>query len=228
MKNPLILIIEDEEAIQEMLNVSLTMAGFATMTAANTRQAEEKNQQKMPDLILLDWMLPGQSGVDYLKNLRNNPMTMHIPIILLTAKAEEENKIRGLEAGADDYVIKPFSPRELITRIKTVLRRGPLVSTEGLIQIQALRLNVHTREVDIDGHPLDLTPMTFQLLYFFMRHQNRIYSREQLLTHVWGGEKYVNDRTVDVQIKRLRNALREYEYDHFIHTIYGVGYQFSE
>lgn len=228
MEKPLILIIEDEEAIQEMLTVSLAMAGFTTMTATNTRQAEKKNQQQLPDLILLDWMLPGQSGVDYLQKLRNNATTMHIPIILLTAKAEEENKIRGLEAGADDYIIKPFSPRELITRIKTVLRRGPLVSTEGLIRIQSLSVNVHSHDVMVGEKHLDLTPMTFQLLLFFMRHQNRIYSREQLLTHVWGGDKYVNDRTVDVQIRRLRNALKAYGYDHLIHTVYGVGYQFSE
>ncbi|HVV68075.1 MAG TPA: response regulator [Gammaproteobacteria bacterium] len=228
MKKPLILIVEDEAAILEMLQLSLNMAGFATTTASSTKAAEEKNAARIPDLILLDWMLPGQSGVDYIKKLRNDPTTMHIPIILLTAKAEEENKIKGLDAGADDYITKPFSPRELLSRIKTVLRRGPLVSTEGIITIKDLVLNTHTRSVSIGEKSLELSPIIYDLLYFFIRHQNRVYTREQLLQHVWGGDKDINDRTVDVQIRRLRKVLKNYGYDHYIHTIYGTGYLFSE
>jgi len=228
MKKPLILIVEDEAAIKEMLQLSLNLAGFATVAASTTKEAEEKNASHIPDLILLDWMLPGQSGVDYIKKLRNNPTTMHIPIILLTAKAEEENKVKGLDTGADDYITKPFSPRELLSRIKTVLRRGPLVSTEGIITIKDLVLNTHTRSARIHEQPLELSPIIYNLLYFFIRHQNRVYTREQLLQHVWGGEKDVNDRTVDVQIRRLRKVLKIHGYDYLIQTIYGTGYRFSE
>ncbi len=228
MKKPLILIVEDEAAIKEMLQHLLIVSGYATMMASSTKEAEEKNAANIPELILLDWMLPGQSGIDFIKKLRNHATTMHIPIILLTAKAEEENKIKGLDAGADDYITKPFSPRELLSRIKTVLRRGPLVSTEGIITLKDLILNVHTHSATIRGQALELTPSIYNLLYFFMRHQNRVYTREQLLHHVWGGEKYINDRTVDVQIRRLRKILKNHGYDDLIQTIYGTGYRFSE
>ena len=202
MNKPLILIVEDEESIR-MLRLSLEMAGFTTAEASNTKLAEAQIAIAIPDLILVDWMMPGQSGVDYIKRLRSQNTTMHIPIILLTAKAEEENKLKGLDSGADDYITKPFSPRELITRIKTVLRRGPLVNTEGFIKIKDLCLNVHTRHVTIAGNLLELTPKTYELLYFFIRHQDRLYTRERFLTHVWGGEKDVSDRTVNMHIRRL-------------------------
>lgn len=228
LKKPLILIVEDEISIQDMLQLSLSSANFSTLTAGSVKEAEIKIANTIPDLILLDWMLPGQSGVEFTKKLRSDSTTMHIPIILLTAKAEEENKVIGLDTGADDYITKPFSPRELISRIKTVLRRGQLVSTGGIIKLKDLTLNVHTRQVDIQGNKLELTPMTYELLYFFLKHQHRIYSREQLLQHVWGGEKDITDRTVDVQIRRLRQALQTYHYDYLIQTLYGLGYRFSD
>jgi two-component system phosphate regulon response regulator PhoB len=228
MANPLILIIEDEESIKEMVKLSLEMAGFDTVAANSTTQAETQLNTTLPDLILVDWMLPGQSGVDYIKRLRNRATTRHIPIILLTAKAEEENKIKGLDSGADDYVTKPFSPRELITRIKTVLRRGPLMDMAGIIKIANLSLNTHTRQASVEDKVIPLTPKTYKLLHFFMRHQDRIYSREQLLNHIWGGESDVTDRTVDVHIRRLRKALEKYQCDHLVQTIFGVGYKFSE
>lgn len=225
---PLVLIVEDETSIQEMVKLALEMAGFRVAEANDTKQADEKIRVEMPDLLLLDWMLPGQSGIDYLKILRQKKITAHIPIILLTARVEEECKIKGLDVGADDYVTKPFSPRELVMRIKTVLRRGPLVTTDGAITIRNLTLDTHARQVSISGKKLALSAANYQLLYFFMKHQHKVISREHLLTHVWGGAKDVTDRSVDVQVLRLRKILAKHQCDDLIHTVRGIGYQFFD
>lgn len=228
MKQPTLLIIEDEEHIRDMIKLSLQIEGFEVAEAENAAQADIYLNQQLPDLILLDWMLPGINGVEYVKKLRKNPTTMTIPIIMLTAKAEETSKIQGLNTGVDDYVTKPFSPRELIARIKAVLRRGVLVSTAGMIQIKELTININTQEVYIANKLLKLTPLEFKLLYLFAKNQDRIFTREQLLNQVWGMDAIVNDRTVDVQIRRLRDVLRPFNYHHLIKTIHGTGYKFSE
>lgn len=221
-----ILIVEDEITIRDMLRFALEPNGYEIIEADNAKSAEQLINKNIPHLILLDWMLPGLSGIEFAKRLKKNPTTQNIPIILLTARAEEDNKVKGLETGADDYITKPFSPRELIARIKTVLRRGPLISTDGLINIQNLQLNVQTKQLTINNAPVELTPIEYRLLHFFVTHAERIYSRDQLLDHIWGGENYIDERTVDVQIRRLRNRLKPYGYHVYIKTIRGSGYQF--
>lgn len=226
-KKPRILIVEDEDAIRQMISMALASEDFDLVEASDTKHADKCIVQAIPQLILLDWMLPGKSGIDYIKKLRKTPITEHIPIIMLTARAEEENKLKGLDVGADDYITKPFSPRELVMRIKAMLRRGPLVSLEGIIEVNSLKLDSNNREVEVKGDVLQLTPKTYDLLYFFMRHQNKLHTREGLLSHVWGGEKDVTDRTVDVHVRRLRKELEPYGYNNLIHTVHGVGYKFS-
>lgn len=225
MKN-LILVIEDEPPIRDMIRLALELADFEVMEAENASKAESQIADRVPNLILLDWMLPGMSGIEFAKKLKQKKDINDIPIIILTAKAEEENKIKGFEVGADDYITKPFSPRELIARIKTVLRRGPSVVTEGLISIKGLSLNTLTQELRIQDKLVNLSPLEFRLLHFFMSHPNRVYSRDQLLTRVWGGDAYCDERTVDVQIRRLRRALNQQGNVNFIETVRGAGYKF--
>ncbi len=226
MKTFKILIVEDEAAIRDMVRFALEDSEFILIEAEDVVEARKKIFNASPDLILLDWMLPGMSGINFVIQLKREPLTKEIPIILLTAKAEEDNKIKGLDAGADDYVTKPFSPRELVSRIKTVLRRGSAVSPDGIIQLKKLFLNTNTHQLIIDGDVVELAPIEYKLLYFFLTHQNRIYSREQLLTYIWKEKNEVNDRTVDVQIRRLRDRLKLKGYNKYIQTIYGAGYQF--
>ncbi len=221
-----ILIVEDEITIRDMLRFALEPAGFEIMEAGSAKEAEQQIAKSIPHLILLDWMLPGLSGVDFASKLKNKLATQNIPIIMLTAKAEESNKIKGLETGADDYITKPFSPRELIARVKTVLRRGPLVSPDDLIKIHDLQLNVQSQQLIINNTIIELTPVEYRLLHFFITHPNRVYNREQLLNHVWGGDKYIDERTVDVQIRRLRNRLKPHGYHVYIKTMRSSGYQF--
>lgn len=223
-----ILIVEDEQAIREMLRYALESADFAVDEAEDTRQAMHLMANRLPDLILLDWMLPAKSGVDFTKQLKQNKLTMNIPIIMLTAKAEEENKIIGLEAGADDYVIKPFSPRELTARIRAVLRRGPLEHPDGTITLKDLVIDTASQRVSIEGEPIKLGPLEYRLLCFFITHKERVYNRDELLTHVWGGDAYLDERTVDVLVRRLRKQLTPHGYDSLIQTIHGSGYRFSE
>lgn len=227
MKVTTILVVEDENAIRDMIQFVLAPTGFEVQEASNVKEAELKIAGRIPDLILLDWMLPGISGFDFAIQLKRNPSTQNIPIIMLTAKAEEENKVKGLEIGADDYITKPFSPRELIARIKALLRRGPLVRPDGIIKIHALCLNVDTHILTINSEEISLSPVEYKLLHFFITHPERIYNRTQLLDHVWGGEKDIDERTVDVHVRRLRNRLKPYGYDQCIKTIRGSGYQFS-
>lgn len=222
-----ILIIEDESAIRDMIRFALTPAGFNTAEAGNVAEAEQQLSQQLPHLILLDWMLPGMSGIEFAKKLKRDAVTQNIPIIMLTARAEEENKVKGLEVGADDYITKPFSPLELIARVKTVLRRGPLISLEGIIQLNPLSLNVNAQTLHINSELINLSPIEYKLLHFFMTHQDRTYSRDQLLDYVWGRNHYIDERTVDVQIRRLRSRLKPFACDHYLKTMRGSGYQFT-
>ena len=227
MKTRLILVVEDEADIRELLRYSLGSADYAVQTAATAQEAARIIKTQLPDLILLDWMLPGMSGLAYAKQLKSQQRTRDIPLIMLTAKAEEDHKVKGLEVGADDYITKPFSPRELLARIKSVLRRGPFLGDEAVVQVNDLVLEQQKHQVKIHDQVLHLSPNAFKLLEFLILHPNRVYSREQLLDQVWGQDTYVEDRAVDVQIKRLRTVLRSHQYDHYIQTIRGAGYKFA-
>lgn len=227
MKKITLLVIEDEEAIRDMLRFSLSSNDFHLIDAENTSKAMTILHHCTPDVIILDWMLPDKSGIDFIKLIRKQDMLKDIPIIMLTAKAEEENKIKGLMVGADDYLTKPFSPNELAARIMTVLRRGLIKSTSGEIKIDQLVLNTNNCHVLIGAHSLQLTPTEYKILHFFMLHPNKTYSRDQLISHVWGRNAYVDERTIDVQIKRLRQKLKPYGYHNRIKTVRNIGYFFS-
>lgn len=227
MSNPYILIVEDEAPIREMLRMALSRAGFTIMEAGDTQQAHTLIFERLPMLILLDWMLPNVSGIEFANRLKKDEITKDIPIIMLTAKTEEADKIRGFETGADDYITKPFSPRELIARIKAVLRRtAPLSDAECLV-IKNLKLFPAEHRVTIDDQDIPIGPTEFRLLHFFMTHQDRVYSRAQVLDYVWGGNVYIEERTVDVHIRRLRKSLDEWGYDSLVQTVRGVGYRLS-
>lgn len=223
-----ILIVEDESAIREMLGYTLMKNAYAFEEAADVEQAEEIISRHKPDLILLDWMLPGISGVDYARRLRNNPATKSIPIIMLTAKSEETDKVRALDTGADDYITKPFSTKELLARIRAVLRRSDQDKAQGLIKVEGLTLDPETYRVTANEETIEISPTEFRLLQFFITHPERVYSRAQLLDQVWGQNVYVEERTVDVHIRRLRQTLAPYNYDKFIQTVRSVGYRFSQ
>lgn len=222
-----ILVVEDEPAIQELLALNLTQAGHNAMRALSVEQAQLLIREALPDLIILDWMLPGMSGIDYSRKLKADELTKSIPIIMLTARGEEADKVRGLEVGADDYVTKPFSPRELNARIKAVLRRRAPQMTDDPIEISGLRLDPTTHRVSGNGKTLDLGPTEFRLLHYLMSNPERVHSRTQVLDRVWGDRVFVEDRTVDVHIRRLRRALSETGHEHMIQTVRGVGYRFS-
>ncbi|MBX3709435.1 MAG: response regulator [Gammaproteobacteria bacterium] len=227
MKNLTLLVIEDEEAIRDMLRFSLPHNEFKLIDAENTSKAMDILSYKIPDLIILDWMLPDKSGIDFIKQIRKQDITKDIPIIMLTAKAEEDNKIMGLMMGADDYVTKPFSPNELAARIRTVMRRGLIKSPSSDIKIDDLILNSEKCSVSIHSILLKLTPIEYKLLYFFMLHTDKIYTRDQLINHIWGRNAYINERTIDVQVKRLRQKLKPHGYHNRIKTIRNAGYIFS-
>lgn len=224
MTRKLILIVEDEIAIRQMLRYALEAASFKIIEAHDVSEAEQVLKKNKPHLILLDWMLPGGSGVKYIEKLKSNPLTRIIPIIMLTARAEEHHKIIGLEQGADDYITKPFSPRELVARINSVLRRGGMIIS-GDFCIDELRLNEETKEVFIKDQKILLTPIQYQLLHFFMSHPNKVYNREQLLNSIWADQLEIMPRTVDMQIRRLRKQLQIFGYDQLIETVRGLGYQ---
>jgi two-component system, OmpR family, phosphate regulon response regulator PhoB len=227
MKKLTLLVVEDEEAIRDMLRFSLSSNDFHLIDAENTSKAINVLQHCIPDLIILDWMLPDKSGIDFIKWIRKQDMLKDIPIIMLTAKAEEENKIKGLMVGADDYMTKPFSPNELAARIMTVLRRGLIKSTTGEIKVDQLTLNSNQCHVSIGSQKLKLTPTEYKILHFFMLHQNKIYTRDQLITYIWGRNIYIDERTIDVQIKRLRHKLKPHDYHNRITTVRNMGYVFS-
>lgn len=222
-----ILVVEDEAPIREMISFVLDNNGFNPVEAEDFDGALEKVCEPYPDLILLDWMLPGGTGVKLAKQLKRNEYTRDIPIIMLTARTDENDKVAGFEAGVDDYVTKPFSPKELIARIKAVIRRVSPTSLEEPIEYQGLVLDPVAHRVAINERSLDLGPTEFRLLHFFMSHTERVYSREQLLDNVWGTNVYVEDRTVDVHIRRLRKAIAGEGHENFIQTVRGAGYRFS-
>lgn len=222
-----ILVVEDEAAIREMISFALEQNGFNAIEASDIEQALTKIHEPYPDLILLDWMLPGGTGVSLAKKLKQNEYTRNIPIIMLTARSDEDDKVKGFDAGVDDYVTKPFSPKELIARIKAVIRRVAPTSLEEEVDFHGLKLDPVTHRVAINGNSLDLGPTEFRLLHFFMTHTERVYSREQLLDNVWGTNIYVEDRTVDVHIRRLRKAISGEGHEDFVQTVRGAGYRFS-
>ncbi len=222
-----ILIVEDEQAIREMVGFALSRAGFEMDEAGDAGEAQERMADKLPDLILLDWMLPGISGIDLARRLKRDEYTRDVPIIMLTARGEEDDKVGGLDAGADDYVTKPFSPRELVARIKAVLRRAHPEPEDEPLVVEELVLDPASHRVVAKGQSLEMGPTEFRLLHFFMTHPERVYSRSQLLDRVWGRNTYVEERTVDVHILRLRKALGEHGYDRFVQTVRGAGYRFS-
>lgn len=222
-----ILVIEDEPAIQELIALNLSLTGHKVLLASDAEQAQAFINAELPTLILLDWMLPGASGIALAKKLRTNERTRHIPIIMLTAKGAEADKVEGLESGADDYMTKPFSPKELLARIKAVLRRRAPQLTDDIIQIGGLSLDPANHSVTGNGKTLTIGPTEFRLLHFFMTHTERVFSRSQLLDKVWGDHVFVEERTVDVHILRLRKALQPSGHDTHIETIRGAGYLFT-
>ena len=226
MSGKKILIVDDEAPIREMVTVALEMAGYDCMEAADAREAHSLIVDHKPDLILLDWMMPDISGIELARRLKRSELTSEIPIVMLTAKGEEDHKIQGLETGADDYITKPFSPRELAARLKAVLRRTGGFENQGPIIIQGLELDPISHRVSIDGDPAEIGPTEYRLLQFFLTHQERAYTRGQLLDQVWGGNVYVEERTVDVHIRRLRKALGD-NYEGYVQTVRGTGYRFS-
>ena len=220
-----ILVVEDEPAIQELIAVNLVRHGHTVRRAASGEEALASVAEALPDVILLDWMLPDLAGPSIARKLRGEARTREVPIIMLTARAGEDDKVAGLESGADDYITKPFSPRELEARIQAVLRRRtPQLSREA-VEVQGLVLNPATRQVIGNGETLKMGPTEFELLHFFMTHTDRVHSRAQILDQVWGDHVFIEDRTVDVHIRRLRDALSPSGHDALVETVRGVGYR---
>jgi two-component system phosphate regulon response regulator PhoB len=227
MLNCNILIVEDEDAIRAMLMMVLEQAGFMPVAAADVQEAQKLLSESLPDLILLDWMLPGVSGVEWARRLKKEPNYRDIAIILLTARGEEEDKVRGLEIGADDYMTKPFSPKELVARIRAVLRRTGKLQGTSTIVLGDLVLDTDQHRLSIGNQQLEVSPTEFRLMYFFMTHPDKVYSRTQLLDQVWGRSVYIEERTIDVHIRRLRKILAEHNREELVQTVRGFGYRFS-
>jgi two-component system phosphate regulon response regulator PhoB len=222
-----ILIVEDEDAIRGMLMMVLEQAGFKSIAAVDAAEAQKILDEDTPDLILLDWMLPGISGVEWARRLKKEPIYRDLPIILLTARGEEEDTVRGLESGADDYMTKPFSPKELVARIRAVLRRTGKIQGLAQISLGDLVLDTDQHRLSISDKQLEVSPTEFRLMQFFMTHPDKVYSRTQLLDQVWGRSVYIEERTVDVHIRRLRKILGEYGKEDLVQTVRGFGYRFS-
>ena len=221
-----VLVVEDEPQIQELVAVNLEHFGHKVLRAASAEEAEAAIRNALPDVLVLDWMLPGESGVAFARRLRLDERTRELPILMLTARAMEQDKISGLEAGADDYLTKPFSPKELAARIKAVLRRRAPQLSGDAVETEGLRLDPATRRISVQGKRVELSPSEFRLLHFLMTHPGRVYSRAQLLDHVWGDHVFIEERTVDVHIRRLRKALEPTGHDRLIDTVRGSGYGF--
>lgn len=227
MSEKTILVVDDEADIRDMLRIALEMADYRVIEANNAQSAHALAIDEQPDLILLDWMMPDTSGIELARRLKRDDASCDTPIIMLTAKGEEDNKIQGLEVGADDYITKPFSPRELVARLKAVLRRAaPSIAGKPIV-IAGLCLDPNSHRVSINDKPVEIGPTEYRLLEFFLTHQERVYSRNQLLDQVWGGNVYVEERTIDVHIRRLRKALSIDGCDNFVQTVRGSGYRFS-
>ena len=219
-----VLVVEDEPQIQELVAVNLEHSGHRVLRASSAEEAETAIRAELPDVLVLDWMLPGESGLSFARRLRADERTRDLPILMLTARAMEQDKLSGLEAGADDYLTKPFSPRELAARIKAVLRRRAPQRSGDSVEVEGLRLDPASYRVSAGEHRLSLSPAEFRLLHFLMTHPGRVYSRTQLLDHVWGDHVYIEERTVDVHIRRLRKALEPSGHDRLIDTVRGAGY----
>jgi two-component system, OmpR family, phosphate regulon response regulator PhoB len=222
-----ILVVEDERPIREMIAFGLRRAGFEVREAADAQSGRAEVANRRPDLLVVDWMLPDTSGLEFTRALKRDRETRELPVIMLTARAEEGDKVAGLEGGADDYITKPFSPRELLARINAVLRRTAPVEGTERIEVEGLVLDQSSQRVSSGERTVALGPTEYRMLAFFMTHPERVYTREQLLDRVWGGNVYVEERTIDVHIRRLRKALEEYGYDRLIQTVRGSGYRFS-
>lgn len=226
-----ILIVEDEPSIRDMVAFALRKAEYEPVHAGDGREAQAAIADNVPDLILLDWMLPGASGLELARRWRKDPLTREVPIIMLTARGEENDRVGGLEAGVDDYVVKPFSARELLARIRAVLRRSRVDDEDGSISIGPLRIDGAAHRVFAntggESQAVQIGPTEYRLLHFFMTHPERVYTRSQLLDHVWGGSVYVEERTIDVHIRRLRKTLEPYDVDGMIQTVRGAGYRLS-
>ena len=227
MSNFNVLLVEDEDAIREMLVVILKQVGLQVLAVASAEEGQVALADNLPDLILLDWMLPGISGVEWARRLKKDELCKKLPIILLTARGEEEDKVSGLDCGADDYITKPFSPKELIARIKAVLRRSGKTSESAMIVAGDLTLDTEQHRLSIADKQLEVSPTEFRLMQFFMTHPDKVYSRTQLLDQVWGRSVYIEERTVDVHIRRLRKILTEHERENLVQTVRGFGYRFS-
>lgn len=228
-----ILIVEDEPSIAELIAINLTHAGFEVEKVMQTDLALAQMKDRLPSLLILDWMLPGKSGVQFAKELRAQERTRGLPILMLTAKSEEHDKVSGLDSGADDYVTKPFSPKELVARVKALLRRQSPIEDTGPLSIGPIKLDSSSHRVlaiwpDVDPKPIPLGPTEYRLLQFFMANPERVHSRASLLDNVWGNEVYIEERTVDVHIKRLRAALAPVDCDRFIETVRGSGYRITK
>ncbi len=219
-----VLVVEDEPQIQELVAINLEHLGHRVLRASSAEEAETAIRAALPDVLVLDWMLPGESGLSFARRLRSDERTRELPILMLTARAMEQDKISGLEAGADDYLTKPFSPRELAARIKAVLRRRAPQLSGDVVEVEGLRLDPATHRVTAGDQRLTLSPAEFRLLHFLLTHPGRIYSRAQLLDQVWGDHVYIEERTVDVHIRRLRKALEPSGHDNLIDTVRGAGY----
>jgi len=232
MTEATVLIVDDEAAIRDMVGITLDLAGFNSISAANAHDAHVAIIDSKPDLVLLDWMLPDGSGIELARRLRRDEITANIPIIMLTAKTSEDNKVQGLNEGVDDYVTKPFSPRELVARIKTVMRRINGKQKDKVLRVFDLQLDPTSHRISIEDHPVDMGPTEFRLLKFFLLNQEKVFSRDHIQDSVWGGNVYLEERTIDVHIRRLRKALSSVEaaaidYAILIQTVRGAGYRFS-
>ncbi len=223
-----ILIVDDEAPIREMIHTALDLAGYDCVEAEDARKAHAIIVDQRPALILLDWMMPGNmSGIELCRRLKKDESLSEIPVIMLTARGEEDNKVQGLDAGADDYMTKPFSTRELVSRIKAVLRRASALNAERAITAEGLTLDPVSQRISVGTQTVEMGPTEYRLLAFFMTHPERAYTRTQMLDQVWGGNVYVEDRTIDVHIRRLRKVLEPHGFDRFIQTVRGTGYRFS-
>ena len=222
-----ILLVDDEAAIRDMLSLALEAADYNVLVAENAQQAHATIIDRHPDLVLLDWMMPGTTGLELLRRLKRDELTAKIPVIMLTAKTAEDSKISGLDAGADDYISKPFSPRELMSRVKAVLRRIGRDELKEPITVGELIFDPIGHRVSIANEPINLGPTEYRLLQFFLTHQERVYSRDQILDYVWGGNVYLDERTVDVHIRRLRKAISVAGHENYVQTVRGAGYRFS-
>lgn len=222
-----ILIVEDEPAIRQMLGFTLAGEGYHYLEAGDAQQAHQAMSTMIPDLILLDWMLPGISGVDFARRLKRDPKTSAIPIIMLTARVSENDKVQGLDVGIDDYITKPFSTRELLARVRAVMRRAQQLVEQEIAELGAIRLDTVSHRVLANGRPVVLSSTEFRLMQFFICHPERVYSRTQLLDNVWGNSADIDDRTVDVLIRRLRKQLEPFGCRNYIQTVRSIGYRFS-